>query len=393
MRKEKIVIVNNNMRIGGVQRALVNMLQNIHSKYDITLLLFSARGELMNEIPDGVKVLEVKSLYKFIGLTKYDVKDQPFYKWVRILFGGICRIFGRRVAVALMGLSQRTLNGYDIAISYLHNAGDKMFYGGCNDFVLKHVNAEKKYAFLHCDYGKCGADTPANAKQYARFDRIAACSDGCRRAFVNAVPVLGEKITVVKNFQDYESIKRSADTERIALPAGRINILSVARLQHEKGITRAIEAIAKLDGDCASFHYYVAGEGSKRAEAEAMIAEYGLAERVTLLGELSNPYGYMKAADLLLMPSLSEAAPMVIGEAACLGTPVLTTNTTSAEDMVAKTGYGWVCENSVDGITESLARLLESPQLIDEKKVFLRTCRFDNHDAEMQFEELINSGK
>ena len=40
-----------------------------------------------------------------------------------------------------------------------------------------------------------------------------------------------------------------------------------------------------------------------------------LSENVTLLGEKENPYGYIKAADLLLIPSYSEAATMVIGEA------------------------------------------------------------------------------
>ena len=37
---KKILIVNNNMHIGGIQKALLNLLDEIKGKYDVTLLLF-----------------------------------------------------------------------------------------------------------------------------------------------------------------------------------------------------------------------------------------------------------------------------------------------------------------------------------------------------------------
>ena len=54
--KKKLLIVNNNMHIGGVQRALVNLLGCIHDQYDVTLLLFHPAGVLMEEIPADVRV-------------------------------------------------------------------------------------------------------------------------------------------------------------------------------------------------------------------------------------------------------------------------------------------------------------------------------------------------
>ena len=41
---KRILIVNNNMHIGGVQKALLNLLQTLHADYDITLLLFYRGG-------------------------------------------------------------------------------------------------------------------------------------------------------------------------------------------------------------------------------------------------------------------------------------------------------------------------------------------------------------
>lgn len=45
---KRILIVNNNMHIGGVQKALLNLLQTLHADYDITLLLFYCGGALLN---------------------------------------------------------------------------------------------------------------------------------------------------------------------------------------------------------------------------------------------------------------------------------------------------------------------------------------------------------
>ena len=53
---KKILIVNNNMHIGGVQKALVSLLWAIRDRYDITLLLFHRGGEYQKDIPPEIKV-------------------------------------------------------------------------------------------------------------------------------------------------------------------------------------------------------------------------------------------------------------------------------------------------------------------------------------------------
>lgn len=92
---------------------------------------------------------------------------------------------------------------------------------------------------------------------------------------------------------------------------------------------------------------------------------------------------------MLLIPSFSEAAPMVIGEAACLGTPILTTETSSAREMVEQPGLGWVCENTVEGIQTGLEELLSRPEALQEKRAHMQALAFDNTCARKQFAELI----
>lgn len=386
---KKILIVNNDLRIGGVQRALVDLLRCIHDRYDITLALFHPSGALMELLPKDVKILPIRSAYRFLGMSSKDVEGRPLLWLGRSFFAAVTRLFGRPAAVRLMALGQKQIKGFDVAVSYLHDAGKRAFYGGCNDFVLRHTDAPKKVAFLHCDYIRCGADNASNKTNYERFDVIAACSEGCRSAFLKVLPVNAKKTVVVSNCQDYNGICRRVSKNTVPLPHDRINILTVARFGKEKGVERAIEALAALPDTAMPYHYYVIGDGVQRPQIEARIRAFAMEERVTLLGELSDPYDYMKAADLLLIPSVSEAAPLVIGEAACLGTPILSTETSSAMEMVADTGFGWVCGNSVQDMSRKLTELLEDSSELSERAQSLSALHMDNEKAVAQFAALI----
>lgn len=375
---EKILIVNNNMHLGGVQKALVNLLTCIHDRYEITLVLFHPAGKLLEQIPADVRVLPVTSAYRYLGMTSADALGK--HRLGRSFYAAVARLLGRDMAIRLMALGQKKLSGFDVAISYLHDARDKAFYGGCNDFVLRHVEAKRRLTFLHCDFSMVGGNTPKNRRRYEAFDGIAACSEGCRQKFLACMPHLEQKTHVVYNCHNFESIRTLARQAAACLPKDRVNILTVARLGREKGVPRAIEALGQLKQ--YGFHYYIVGDGVQRRQVEEAIVSLGLQDRVTLVGELENPYGYVSAADLLLIPSVSEAAPMVIGEAACLGTPVLTTETSSAREMVETTGYGWVCPNSVEGLTDGLRPLLAAPARLSFPQP-------DNSLALRQFESIL----
>ena len=97
----------------------------------------------------------------------------------------------------------------------------------------------------------------------------------------------------------------------------------------------------------------------------------------------------MVNADLLLITSYHEAAPMVIDEAYALGIPVLTVETTSSREMVTERAGGWVCANSQQGINEALAEVLGRPGALRKKKSDLAKMQADNTEAYRQFKELI----
>ena len=385
---KKIIIVNNNMKVGGVQKSLYNLLWSIEGDYEITLLLFRAIGEYIHCLPANVKVLEADGLFRYLGLSQGECKGLDKLK--RGMLAALCRMFGRGKIMKLLLKSQQTIQQeYDWAIAFLQNGNIKNFYGGVQEFVLHRVKAKRKAAFLHCDYRNCGANHPVNNQLVGQFDQIVACSDGCRQAFISVLPELEGKCTTVNNCHRFEEIRELALDQPITYGRSCCNMVMVSRLAHEKGIERALEATAYVMGKGLPVALHIVGGGPMESFLRERAAELKVTDFVHFYGEQRNPYRYMKNADLFLMSSYHEAAPMVIEEAASLGLPVLTAETTSSEEMVTKWERGWVCANAQAALNEMLARVLADPGMLQAAKARLCAVAMDNTQALEQFRKMI----
>lgn len=131
--------------------------------------------------------------------------------------------------------------------------------------------------------------------------------------------------------------------------------------------------------------WYVAGYGPQREEIERTIENLNLQNNVILLGNLTNPYPYFRHADIVLVPSYDEAAPMVFSEARCFGTPVFTTDTVSAKELILNTNSGWVCDNTDEAIERELKQVLSHF-----KPHKLPPYRKNNEKALRAFDEIIS---
>ncbi len=388
---KKIIIVNNNMKVGGVQKSLCNLLWELNERedYDITLVLFSPVGDYMDRLPPRVKCITTRSLFRYLGVSQGEMKGIDVFK--RGFLAAVCHLFGRPTAMKFILPSQKKLpDTYDYAIAFLHNGRKKTFFGGVQDFVLHRVNAKKKIAFLHDDYEKCGANHSVNNKMMAKFDMIAACSDGCRAVFEGAQPHLAHKSVTVRNCNNIEEICTLAEQDPIIYDSNYINVLCAARFSPRKGIDRAIEAASSMLEKGIPIKLHILGSGVMEADLKQMVAERNLGERVIFYGEQSNPYRFMKNADLFLLTSFHEAAPMVIDEAYILGVPILTTRTNSSDEMVTSRGCGWVCENDQQSLNKMLYEVLSGNSTLYDMKESLRNRVADNSLAMTQFFNVIN---
>lgn len=389
---KKLLIVNNNMKVGGVQKSLYNLLWSLDpAEYAVTLLLFSKIGVYLDCLPDTVRVVECGGPFRLFGKSQAEYKGREAL--TRGFLAAISRLLGREAAVRLMLPGQPMLEDrYDCAVSFLQNGRREAFYGGAQDYVLHRVKADRKVAWLHCDYQKCGADHRENNRMMERFDAVAACSEGCRRSFAAALPQLAERCVAVPNCHRVEEILDLAQQDPVTYPAETVNVVTVARLTHEKGLERAIRAVAVAQAKGLPVRLHLVGAGPMKEALQTLTEELRIREAVAFYGEQPNPYRYMKNADLLLLSSYHEAAPMVIDEARCLGLPVLTTATTSSTEMVAQAKAGWVCDNSQEALTETLCRVAADREGLQTVKHHLNRSRMDNRAALAGFRAVVNGG-
>ena len=165
---KRILIVNNNLDIGGIQKSLVNLLRQVSGEYDITLLLFSRSGALMDGLPENVRVITPKNRYRILGLGRNELKKHPLLFALKAILVQYAAVFSRRGAMRLLGVGQKPLGGYDAAISYSHLPHSRQFANGCGDFVLDKVRADKKICFVHCDYSRAGNKSCQNKQRINR---------------------------------------------------------------------------------------------------------------------------------------------------------------------------------------------------------------------------------
>ena len=375
--KEKILIVNNNLQIGGIQKSLINLLNATKNHYDITLLLFSDYGELYAQIPNGIHVILADKRLQVLGTPWVYLKSDILAVFYKIVSYGINRFFGKKRALKYLFRRQSIVTGFDHIISFSHCTNQNNLSVCTPEFVLECTEGRDKICFIHCDYKNSDTFSLYNNGIYGRFDKIACCSKSVMERFLSCAPDLREKTYVVENFYDM-NIPVLAKEDSIKYNAHEISIVIVARLSYEKGVLRAIKAL-KNSNRC-DIKLFIVGDGPEKNAILEYLESNHVKDKVCLLGEQRNPYRFMSNADYLLVPSYHEAAPMVFDEAKILGVSIISTDTTSAIEMVGNKGF--VIENSDEALCEMFKQL--------EKTDVMETSRIDNYQKNLMWEEMLN---
>lgn len=105
------------------------------------------------------------------------------------------------------------------------------------------------------------------------------------------------------------------------------------------GALRMLAAEHKLPWRC-----WLIGDGLLREEIIAMIGEYGLQERVVLLGDRSDVPALLRQSDLMVLPSLQDNLPFSIMEAQLAGTAIVASDTGGIPEMIKHGVTGHIVE-------------------------------------------------
>jgi glycosyltransferase involved in cell wall biosynthesis len=132
---------------------------------------------------------------------------------------------------------------------------------------------------------------------------------------------------------------------RFGLEAAPLVLLSVARLEQNKGLIEALAALNDARGHLPDgWRWLIVGRGSEEARLRAAIAGYGFARNVTLAGALpdAETQALLTSADLFLTPSLYEGSSLATLEAMARGLPVVATSAGGLPDKVRPGETGWL---------------------------------------------------
>ncbi len=182
-------------------------------------------------------------------------------------------------------------------------------------------------------------------------------------------------LTVVENGNDFASIykgdlsevKRNAKKE-LGVKEDEISLLFVGQHIKEKGVDIILKTLKQLSGN-VKFKMNFIGNGYYSGEMQEFIRHEGLDDKVTMHGiitdreELAKHYA---AADLFLFPSFYDNAPLVVREAAALGTPSILLKGSTAAEVVQNGKNGFLVNRTPHEFASLITYLAQNRDEIGE---------------------------
>ena len=361
--RQKILFVAQNMNVGGIQTSLLNLLKTIKNKcpekYEVSLFSFGG-GVLLENIPENVSVILGNKALRLSSESFYSVlkRKNLIDILLRILLMVYVRVFGSGRFYRKQFEKCRLKEEYDIAVSYFNDVTGTYFNQGTNLFVSEYVKANERLAWIHTDPVKADFSADYCRRIYKDFDRIICVSGAVKEKFGQLVPEYTSKNEIIHNLVPEEEIRALAQAEK---PYNQkiYNIVTVGRIDNS---TKRMDAIIKMcsrlrEDGVAGFCWHLVGGGPDLPANLKLIEELGVSDLVCFEGEKTNPFPYIKNADLFALFSAYEGFPMVICEAQVLGTYILTTNYAAAKEQISE-DQGFIAENDEE-FYQKLKRLIK----------------------------------
>jgi glycosyltransferase involved in cell wall biosynthesis len=197
-----------------------------------------------------------------------------------------------------------------------------------------------------------------------RADALLAVAEIQKDYLVETERLPREKIRVIHNGVDTVKFKPPTADERatirreLGIADHEVAIISVASLKPLKRIDALLTAAAGLAATGGAVRVLVVGDGSERAPLEKLATDLGIAGQVTFLGLRDDVERLLKASDIFVLASRTEAFPNVVLEAMATGLPVIATNVGSVREMVEPDASALIVESGDDAaLSAALKRL------------------------------------
>ena len=312
----------------------------------------------MDRVPDGVRILTIpmkKSIFldRMMGRV---IDGRPFAFPVKCICKIIKICIGKKRFTHFLISKTRTLPGnFDLAVEF-HGYGKFP-----TAYTAVRVKAVRKALLFH-DASIHWLDYMIPYLDY--YDRLYCVSDAVYDKLASMFPEKRGRMEVLHNFIDADEIRRKSHEETdISDFTGEFRILTIARLEYQKGLDIAIRAAELLKKRGIPFKWYVIGDGRERKKLSVMIRAKGLSDSFILLGIRQNPYPYLKACDLFALTSRFEGYPVTLIEARALCVPILAPDMPCIREQISDGLNGMLTEADPMKIADRINEFRKDPSM------------------------------
>lgn len=375
--KKKIIFVSQALWIGGIETALVNLINRLdYNKYDVTCLITENYLDMAERLTKNCKLI-VADRHSLVTFTKpykfkrlYDILEEPqgASRFRRLIWHILNILFKALENHLYSGYIKEQLKGesFDTAVIYSDRTAE---------ITTKAINANKFLMFYHHgamrkEYHDCYG--------YEKSEKIIAVSDNITKNLKAYRKKYANKIITINNVTDVDSIieKSKEPIEEDIFSENTFNIVSCGRLSPVKGLNLAVDAVAKLVTEgYTDINWYIIGGGPIEEDIKKQIATHKMEKHIFMLGMKNNPYPYIKQCDLFIQPSLFEGYSLSIMESKILGTPILATHS-AAGKQIENDLDGFLCDANTVSVYENILRLYKNREELEKCKKALMNCDF-----------------
>ncbi len=369
---KSVCLIASKLFPGGFNTSMINMITQLqkHGIHVAVLFLDPQHHEMESNLPEHVELLSLPSDCK----KRFNVEQFALSLQLRLTAHDDIKKLSNEIDVeerkhlevervqavtfghVLQKLPMMDLTSFECVISWEELT--------CNYYLAMNAKAKKKIGYIHPDYKDAGFSRRIDRLAFDRLDRLVAISKSTADSLIKTFPEFKDKVIYIPNPVDADAIIQKAEAEIPPFSKSAFDIVTVCRLDNQsKALDRLARIASRLNQDGLNYQWYIVGEGIYRQEMETMINELNLTN-LHLTGNKSNPYPYIKEADLFVLQSYYEGKPLVVDESKILNTPVLVTEYAAAHEQV-NDSIGYVVPMDEHKVYETLTGIIAHPDCLN----------------------------
>lgn len=353
----KLLFINGHLNTGGVEKSLLDILQHLdYDRYEVDLLLLEELGDYAPLLPPQVHVNLCCLENTYGPLRKSLVRCIRKHDWfcfrMRLIFV-LMKLFGQDK----ISLAKRMLTGdkhYDCVIGYRR--------GICTQIASFAVDADHRISWWH--HGTINVEAEQYLRETSGCHEIVAVSDSVNQMLADEIPQLSPKLVTIPNMLNAKNTSAQANAfDPYNKEIYRFHIVSIGRCVPEKHFQDAIYAAKQLKDAGVSFRWHLVGNGILYNQLVQDARDSDVADCFIFEGNQTNPYPYLKHADLFVHPSYVESQGIVVLEAMALGIPCVVTKSQGPCEFIQDGVNGLLTEQSPESLTEKVLEVLNDKAL------------------------------